>query len=66
MEHVENPMINYKEEEPQVVAICLECNERLTEIDDIVIFGHDYFCSDECLFKYYDIKKKEGWELNEG
>lgn len=60
---VENPMINFKESEPEVVAYCCQCNEPLTEQDEFLDFQGEYACDEDCLFKYYDIKTVEGWEI---
>jgi len=66
-ESVENPMVNYREVEPKVVAHCCNCNEALTEQDTFikVRFDHyeDYFCNDECFLDYSDITEVEGHEI---
>jgi hypothetical protein len=63
MQYVENPMIKYREEEPQTVAHCCKCNEALTEQDTFLDFQGEYFCDDDCFFEYHDVKVTEGWEL---
>jgi hypothetical protein len=63
MTQVENPTIKYKEEEPKVVAHCTCCNEELTEQDIFLDFQGEFFCDDDCLFAYHEIRVTEGWEL---
>jgi hypothetical protein len=64
MTQVENPMINYKEEEPKVVAHCTCCNEELTEQETFVKFLDEYFCDEDCVFEYHELIYVEGWELD--
>lgn len=61
---VENPLINYKENEPKVVTHCTHCSEALTEQDLITKFEDEYFCEDPyCVLTYMNIEIMEGSEL---
>lgn len=65
MYEVENPIINFKEVEPKVVAYCCECNQEFTQDDTFLDFDGEYLCDVDCLTRYYGIKEVEGWEITE-
>jgi hypothetical protein len=60
MAEVENPMVNYKEKEPRVVAQCEECYEDLTDQDTFLRFDGVYFCDYDCIHDYLGIIETEG------
>lgn len=62
---VENPMINFTEVEPKIVARCCNCGEELTEQDLVMVFEGERFCEDaSCFVTYMNVEIVEGWELD--
>lgn len=62
---IENQMVEYKEEEPEVIGHCSNCNEPLTVQDAFfdVNRNNEFLCGDDCIKKYFELRKVEGWEL---
>lgn len=61
--YIENPMTNWKEDEPKIVTYCCECNQGLTEQDEFLSVDGDHICDNDCLYAYYNITHVVGWEV---
>ncbi|WP_353856734.1 hypothetical protein [Bacillus sp. Bos-x628] len=62
--NVENPMIRYKEKEPEIVGECSDCSGSLAEDETFLKSADgDLFCDIDCLCNYFGVFEVEGTEV---
>jgi len=52
MQHVENPMVRYREPKETVLGTCPNCGETITDAQTYGKWEDEYFCDSVCFLDY--------------
>jgi len=45
------------DDEPKILAYCPHCNEPIYEGDEVYEFDGQWFCTENCILEYLEVKR---------